>query len=182
MAEHKRWLSVGKDNRHPERVRPPGGNDERTKRAAKKSCPWMDFKFIIVFFWNQRCSFFLFISLISHKVQAYRVLHLISPPFYNLLPLEVYSNRLVSYSSECQIFEEVYSSLIQYRPASLTLHRLPCIARTSVLLLFHPIEKPALLFETAIVRHTQNNWITPHIYSLFCACWFVLISLALLFG
>ena len=36
MAEHKALIGIGQDNRHPDRVRPPGANDEKIIGQVKK--------------------------------------------------------------------------------------------------------------------------------------------------
>ena len=36
MEEHKALIGIGQDNMHPDRVRPPRGNDERIIGQVKK--------------------------------------------------------------------------------------------------------------------------------------------------
>ena len=116
---------------------------------------------------SQRYSFssfnFIFISIAWYSVFDYRI----SPPhLFPLFPLEVHSDRQVTYSSVIwRFFIFIYAWGL-----FLSLHRehyfFPCC----------PIEKPTSPSEMrhceACLVQNNNNWITLRRYSLFCVCWF----------
>ena len=92
----------------------------------------IEYKELFFYVSTPEVLFFIPLSLISHMVQVYRIyIHIniwISPPTYNLLPLEVHSSRFVShYPSEKEYGTDskrcIHPSLLHYRPASFSLRR-----------------------------------------------------------
>ena len=124
---------------------------------------------------RQECSFFLFNSFFSSMVHVLQCLYCkISPPAFYLLPLEVQSSHLVSYSLAERVWdrlgEEAYSFSLCNR---ISLH----LFTMSPFISYLDIEKPTIWLGTVIVDtcaerlyahariYTINRYL-PHVGSI----------------